>query len=386
MAEKSWNLIPHPASGHHPWMIMPADVGGQASGYSVQKRTLRGGLCQGVEVISIDNGRLRFDVLPTRGMNVHRAWIDGQPIGWKSPVLGPVHPSFVPLSEPSGLGWLDGFDEWVARCGLESNGAPDFDARGKLRYGLHGRISNRPAHQVDLHVDGDSGVITLTGIVDETRFLFSKLRLTTTITTQVGERALEIHDSVQNLSASPAECQLLYHVNFGPPLLDEGARVTLPVRKLAPRDARAAEDLATWEQYPAAQPGYSEQVYFAELQADDQGSTRAVLANAAGTRASSLIHNTRQLPCFSLWKNTAAEPDGCVTGLEPATNFPNPRSFEGRHGRVVKLDGNARETFHLRFEFHQNATEVDQAIAAAQALQASRPEILDQPAPEWFAG
>ena len=48
-------------------------------------------------------------------------------LGWKSPVHGPVHPNFVPLNEPSGLGWLDGFDELFVRCGLESNGAPDFD-------------------------------------------------------------------------------------------------------------------------------------------------------------------------------------------------------------------------------------------------------------------
>ena len=35
-----------------------------------------------------------------------------------------------------------------------------------------------------------------------------------------------------------------------------------------------------------------------------------------------------ELPCFTLWKNTAAEADGYVTGLEPGTNFPNLRSFE----------------------------------------------------------
>ena len=39
-----------------------------------------------------------------------------------------MHPRWVPLSEPSGIGWLDGFDELVARCGLFSHGAPDFDA------------------------------------------------------------------------------------------------------------------------------------------------------------------------------------------------------------------------------------------------------------------
>ena len=62
---------------------------------------------------------------------------------------GPVHPKFVPLAEPSGVGWLDGFDELLCRCGLVSNGAPEFDERGQLRYGLHGRIANLPARKVE---------------------------------------------------------------------------------------------------------------------------------------------------------------------------------------------------------------------------------------------
>jgi hypothetical protein len=387
MTEKSWNLIQTASStGTDHCKILPADVGGSAKGYQVEQRRLRGGLSDGVDVITIDNGLLRFDVLPTRGMNIHRAWIGEQLIGWNSPIQGPVHPAYVPLSEPSGLGWLDGFDEWIARCGLESNGAPDFDEQGKLRYGLHGRISNRPAHQVVLHVDGDSGTIRLTGVVDETRFLFSKLRLTTTITTKVGEPVIEIRDCVQNLSASPAECQLLYHVNFGDPVMDPEARVVLPIEKLAPRDARAAEDIGTWDRYAAPVPGYGEQVYFAQLQSDAQHKTRAVLANADSTLATSLIYNTQQLPCFSLWKNTTALPDGCVTGLEPATNFPNPRSFESGRGRTVKLAGEEQCDFELRFEFHQGTKDVTQAIAAARALQTSEPEILEQPATDWYAG
>ena len=72
-------------------------------------------------------------VLPTRGMGIWRVTAAGRSgtadVGWKSPVRGPVHPAFVDLGEPSGLGWLDGFDEFFVRCGLESNGAPDFDAK-----------------------------------------------------------------------------------------------------------------------------------------------------------------------------------------------------------------------------------------------------------------
>ena len=51
----------------------------------------------------------------------------------------------------------------------------------------------------------------------------------------------------------------------------------------------------------------------------------------------SVKFNKRQLPCFTLWKNRQAAADGYVTGLEPATNFPNRKSFEKEQGRVAVL-------------------------------------------------
>ena len=100
---------------------------GLAEGFawSVKKHRLRGGRRDGVDLIVVDNGALRFSIVPTRGMGLWKGWYDGSRLGWDSPVTdGPVHPSLVNLAAAGGLGWLDGFDELLARCGLESNGAP----------------------------------------------------------------------------------------------------------------------------------------------------------------------------------------------------------------------------------------------------------------------
>src|SRR2546425_4718770 len=34
------------------------------------------------------------------------------------------HPKLINLQARGGLGWLDGFNEWLCRCGLENNGQP----------------------------------------------------------------------------------------------------------------------------------------------------------------------------------------------------------------------------------------------------------------------
>ena len=56
--------------------------------------------------------------------------------------------------------------------------------------------------------------------------------------------------------------QVLYHWNFGTPILEEGARVVVPIKTVLPRDKRAAEGMDHFDTYIAPQAGYAEQVYF----------------------------------------------------------------------------------------------------------------------------
>ena len=98
-----------------------------------------------------------------------------------------------------------------------------------------------------------------------------------------------------------------------------------------------------------------------------------LLRNAEGDRGVSMSFSTKQLPCFTLWKNTQAEADGYVTGLEPGTNLPNLKTFERERGRVISLaPGESYETsFELRV--HDTPEAIAQAEKQIQALQTSHP-------------
>ncbi len=386
MPAKTWKLFENNDGLIVDKLITSKDLGGEGK-WSVEKVTLQDGLSEGVKKVGIQNGKMLLEVLPTRGMGIWKAHAAGETIGWQSPVRGPVHPKFVDLGEPSGLGWLDGFDELLCRCGLVSNGAPEFDKEtGRLKYPVHGRIANRPAHAVELTVDSDKQEIALKGIVEETRFHFTKLRMTSTITTKFNSTSFTVHDEIENFSASPQEIQMLYHINFGLPLLDAGSRVVVPAKTVVPRNARAASGIKTWDSYAAPEPAWEEMVYFLELNADAAGQTRTLLKNAHGTRGVSLVFNKQQLPWFSLWKNTTAEADGYVTGLEPGTNFPNPRSYEGEQGRVVKLAPGGKQVFDITLEIHTTAAEVKAAESAVTKIQGGKePKIFTEPQPGWCA-
>jgi hypothetical protein len=352
--------------------------------WSIRKRTLRGGLREGVDLVEVHNGALSYAVVPTRGLGLWRGEYRGNFLGWRAPVLGPVHPAFVNLTDRGGLGWLAGFDEWLCRCGLASNGPPgedivnDKDGRTtRTQLTLHGRIANLPAHYVEVRVGLDPPYeLGVTGVVDEAALFGTNLRLTAAYTTVPGSNRVVVHDVVENRSAQPAEMQLLYHCNVGPPFLGPGSRVVAPVREMAPLTPRAAEGIDTFDTYAGPTVGYTEQVYAHDLVGDGSGRTLALLYNAASDRGLTVRFNVRDLPCFTVWKNTAAVEDGYVTGLEPATNFPNFKSFERQQGRVRVLPPGGRWETKWTMEVFDTREGVMAALKEIASLQAHGRETV----------
>jgi hypothetical protein len=364
---------------------------GDAAGpaWSVAKRALRGGRRDGVDLIEVDNGAFCFAVVPTRGMGLWRGRYKGHRLGWDSPVGdGPVHPAFVPLAADGGLGWLAGFDEWLVRCGLASNGAPFEEkavaADGSQRHTihpLHGRIANIPAHEVAVHIgEGTAAEIVVEGKVTEGRLFGGRVELTARFATTPGSNRLAVRDVIRNLGASPADVQLLYHWNFGPPFLEEGARLVAPFRSVAPRDPRAAEGVDRFDVYGPPVPGATEQVYFATLLgAGDDGRTRILIHDRRLGKGVALRFATAELPAFTLWKCEGAEADGYVTGLEPATNYPNPYPFEAARGRILRLAPGQSASFETIVEILDTPDSVAAAAAEIAALSTSPPVVHPRP-------
>ncbi len=421
MAQQTHVLIDTADSFVNDCVVAEGGSGGRKWG--IRSRTLHGGQAEGVQVVAIDNGAMTIDVLPTRGMGIWRVRRGnaGSPspnpfptrgggqsgriqsageqsgkkqsggeqfnttLGWRAPCGGPVHPGFVRLMEPGGLGWLDGFCELLCRCGLESNGPPEFDEAGRLVRPLHGRIANLPAHRVELGVDEAAGRLTLRGVVDEARFHFQALRLTTSISTKVGSNEFSWSDEVENIGGREATMQMLYHFNIGQPLLKPGARIVAPIATVAPKTEVAAhEGVETWNIMPAPRPGSDEQVYVCDLVADTAGDTRVLVSGLAGGEAVGLKFNKRALPCFTVWRNTPAEADGYVLGIEPGTNYPNPRSFEIEHGRAITLKPGERWSAAVTATWHQDArsiAEEERLIAAIQGYRQA--EKLQKPRADW---
>jgi galactose mutarotase-like enzyme len=346
-------------------------------GISITHTTLHGGKQEGVELVRIDNGKLAITVIPTRGMNILSVESADVVLGWDSPVKDVVHPQYVDLESRGGLGWLEGFNEWMVRCGLEFAGHPGLDKfvtntgdEAEMMLTLHGKIGNIPATSVDIHIDEKPPHrIRVRGVVHERLFYGPKLKLMTEVSTEPGSTEFRISDSVTNEGAFDQEFQLIYHGNFGAPLLGEGSKVHVAAKQIAPMNEHAGKAIDNWATYKGPTKGFIEEVYLFEPVADSDKLTKAVLQNRDGSKGVSMQWSTAELPYLTVWKNTAAAADGYVTGIEPATGYPFNRSVERAAGRLPKLAPGATRKFTLDFSLHAGAKAVNNAVESVTKLQ-----------------
>jgi hypothetical protein len=372
------------------WQITARDTGVAPDvPWSVRRQRLHGGKQDGVDLIVIDNGRMTMTVVPTRGMGILRVVMGDLRLGWDSPVREVVHPKYVNLEARGGLGWLEGFNEWLARCGLEWAGHPGPDRfvnnvgePAEMNLTLHGKVANIPASEVEVIVEREPRPrIRVRGRVDERAFYGPKLELWTEVWTEPGSSTFRIEDALTNRSAFESEFQLLYHVNYGPPLLEAGARFSAAVQRVTPFNAHAAKDVATYAEYSGPVRGFIEQVYNLHPFADDEGRSVVMLSNAARDRAVSMRFAVAELPYVTLWKNLTALEEGYVTGLEPGTGFPYPRRIEREAGRVPKLKPGETRHFAVDVGLHTTATAVTAVEDRIKRIQNGRSPQIDR-APE----
>ena len=308
---------------------------------------LQDGVEKGVEVVEFETGSgLKFDVLLDRGMDISRAVFRGANLAWRSPV-GDAHPS---RYEEPGLGWLRTFPGgMVTTCGLTYMGAPGRD--GDQELGLHGRYSSLPASKICQWEgwEGEDYILRLSGEMREAMLFGDNQVLRRVIESKLGSSTFTLTDTVTNEGCRPAPPMLLYHCNFGYPLLDEKTVLETPHSRIEPRDAEAAEGLEEACRVGKPVPGYREKVYFHNLEHDKNGYVSIFLRNPVllGGLSLELRYRPDQLPHFTQWKMIGQQE--YVLGLEPGNARVLGRAREREAGRLITLEPGETRTYRLEF-------------------------------------
>ena len=305
--------------------------------YSVRRVTASEGKAKGMEIIEISTaGGLHVDILPDTGLDIGQVRYRGTNVtfisknGYDSPsAITPYEMEFV-NTVPGGL---------LYPCGLRTTGGPPRD-NGEYQT-QHGRYHGLPSEPVAVYEDDDC--IVVKGTVRETALFGYNLELKRTIRIPTMGADISISDEITNLGFLEDEYAVLYHCNFGYPLISEKAHLELPEkRKTTPRTPFAATGLGKETTFEAPTPGEEERVFFHE-----EMEHKAALVNEnIHTRVEMTWSDS--LPILAHWRSMAC--GDYVCGLEPTNCYIMGRKFERENGTLPKLG--SFETVKTEITFH----------------------------------
>ncbi len=343
-----------------------ARAGRLAQVAGVRLVTLEDGVERGVRVLEFRTGSgFDFDVLVDRAMDIGSCEHNGRALGWQS-ASGFAGPWYY---EPEGLGWLRGFGGGLlTTCGLEhalfmaEDTATHYHYPPKVteEFGLHGRISYRPARLTGYgeRWDGDICVLWATGEVTQAMPFGEQLVLHRRIEARVGESRLTIHDEVENIGGSRTPHMLLYHINVGFPALDDGAELLIRAENPQPRGDHPVEGYRTFH---GPRRDYVEQVTEHTVLPEADGSVPVAVVNRGLGFGAYEIFNQRQLPHHFIWRMLG---EGTyVVGIEPSTNRPAGRLDARERGELIILEPGERRAYDLELGALTSTEEID-AFAA----------------------
>ena len=296
----------------------------------VERLTYEEGVQEGVKAARVrSGGGLDFTVLLSRGMDIGAASLHGVPFAWVSATGWASPRAFV----PEGRGWLQTFHGGLLTgCGLSNAGASNQD--GEEALGIHGRLSHIPAENTGAWTDweGDEATVFVEGTMREATVFGENLRLRRVISTPVGGTSMTITDTVTNEGFKTSPLMLLYHLNFGWPLVEEGTVIRFPEGTTStPRDSDAAAGHATANTLTAPIKDYAEQCFFHNIPGEDVA-IEMVNPSGLGVRVS---YKQSEFPHLTVWKMMGEGEYVC--GIEPANCKVLGRAAEREAGRLQHI-------------------------------------------------
>lgn len=329
-------------------------VGDMSQIAGIKAYTFNEGYEKGVDAFDVKTGSgLKFTVLPGRAMDIAHLDYNEKSVGYitKAGVKNSCYYS------PQGFEWLRNFaGGLLTTCGLTHAGPPEREGIWEL--GLHGRISNIPAFEVCHKTvwDGDDYVFLLEGKMRESVIYEENILLTRKIVARAGEKIISIYDEVENQGYVEVPLMIVYHMNFGFPLVDKGSRVVVPAINTEARDELSMKGIKEWDVISTPETGSETQVYFHDVLANNDGYTSIGIINENAGYGVKIMYNKKELPYLTQWKNMQCQ--DYVIGLEPGTCQPIGRTASREKAALEMLKPGEKRKITLEIEILDGSEEM----------------------------
>ncbi len=263
---------------------------------SIRRYLFTDGVEKGLEVLDCDNGKIRFLLNVSKALDIMQLYHEGQNMSF-------VSKNGFTAREIDFLRRFEG--GMLYTCGLDSLG-------GREGFELHGTLHNTPAKVVRAECD-EEGIFVEAHIRDSA--LFGKnLLLKRVIRSAIGSGEVCLEDTLVNEGFADENYCVLYHVNAGYPMLDEGAMIEADAEEVVARNEWAKAHEAQKYVMSAPKALQDEMCYFHKLKTG-----KISLLNRKIGKKFTVTFSKDTLPNLVEWKCMAS--GEYVLGLEPCTTW-----------------------------------------------------------------
>ncbi len=178
---------------------------------------------------------LGMEIAVDRGFDISTVTDRGVMVGWYGPAGLPASA----LNHPEldrGLGLMRHFSGFLVTCGWDHHGPPQRGAadhfgyvhRKEIGYPMHGRAAFLPARLLSYAIEWENRggpLFVAEAELRQASMFGERLLVRRRIEAPVFEARFRVTDIVRNEGVGAVPHAVLYHINFGWPLVDDGTRV-----------------------------------------------------------------------------------------------------------------------------------------------------------------
>lgn len=288
---------------------------------------------------------LRFSVVPDRCMDIFDLSYKGVNLSFQSKNGLTSPKAFDPGVGEFAEQWPAGM---LVTCGLGNVGEACFE---NGNFPTHGRIAHVPAQNfaAETFWDADRFVLRASGEVHQTKMYSRHLSIRRTIETGMDEKNLKIHDVITNFEAEDEPYMLLYHFNFGYPLLQPDSLVEVSASTLEPMNEISTDPVHMMQPVD----GRGEECYFRK---DFGSSACGVIYNERLELGAYVAYDTKNLPNMLEWKNMKSH--DYVLAFEPCNTFDSNRDEAVRERKIAVLPAYSSIENHLELGVLEGLDEI----------------------------
>ena len=237
------------------------------------------------------------------------------------------------------------------------NICPPFAKDGK-NYPMHGRIRTTPCENLtaESYFEGDDYKIKISGEAREAELFGENLVLRRTIETVYGDKKIIMTDEVENQSFRVEPFMVLYHINFGYPLLDEGTEIIIPAKSSKGREEHSQNHIDKYNVMDEAIDNELEYCFSHEPVVDSDGRVRVAVINNNIKLGMMISYDYKNLPYLLQWKSVAS--GDYVIAIEPANGYFG-REYEEKNNSLHSLKPFEKEKIVIEFEILDGQAEID---------------------------